>query len=112
MILSTVKSDVRNVLQLLRSKSHDWKEIGRCLGVPVPYMGRLNGSEDSKLERVLLKWVESEYSEVSWNTIIEVLKDLEHMNTARVVEEYLTSHDGRRRSLEGTVYTMHIHVHV
>ena len=48
---------------------------------------------EQKLERVLVKWVESQCSEVTWNHFLESLKSLQLNSIAREVKEFLQKPD-------------------
>ncbi len=69
------------MFNLLRVKAVEWNNIGREFRVPVGYREELMregimSDSESKLERVLYRWVESECSDVTWNKVIEVLRIL------------------------------------
>ena len=89
-----LKDFLPDVVRLLIVEARFWNSIGRVLKVSFQFREelRLEGIQSSfenKLERVLHKWVESESSEISWNTIISMLKELKLEETANKVEKYL-----------------------
>ena len=77
----------------LRGDSTEWNAIGRELGVShndrEKLRKRIELSDDDRLEMVLIKWKKSECTDVSWDTIIDMLKDLKLNNVAREVTQYL-----------------------
>lgn len=82
--------------QLLKKKSCNWDNIGRELGVNFAFREQLQkeGSlttPESKLEAVIAKWIESKCSEVSWNRIITMLKELEFNDSVEDVNKYLST---------------------
>ena len=88
------KDFLPDVVRLLIVEARFWNSIGQVLRVSFQFREelRLEGiqsSFESKLERVLHKWVESESSEISWDSIIFMLKDLKLKETANKVEKYL-----------------------
>ena len=83
-----------DVFEQLKSKSLEWDEIGRGLGVSYNDREELKRqgnttTNNQKLEKVIHKWAESCCSEVSWNTIIMVLKDLGYVMLMESVKKYL-----------------------
>ena len=48
-------------------------------------------TSESKLERVLQRWIESECSEPTWTTLIEALQVLRFNDLVRDVKEHLNS---------------------
>ena len=88
------KPDLEDVLDQLKRKSCKWYEIG--VGLKVDHDFRqcqlkegIMTSDLKRLEAVLNKWIESEYSEVSWNHLIQVLIDIELVDVAEKVKSYL-----------------------
>ena len=95
-----------DVLKLLQTKCFDWDAIGRELQISYDDrqdLNTLNGSvtNASKLEKVIMKWVESETYEVSWNSVIEMLKRLKYMAIASKVNEYLLSNPAAKKYYKG-----------
>ena len=84
---------VNHVHRQLKGKSTNWFEIGRELGISLNdrenLRKRIDLSNEARLEMVLLKWKESRCSEVSWDTIIDVLRRLELNSVASNVIQYL-----------------------
>ena len=89
------KVQIHHVYRQLRKASSCWNAFGRELGLSVNYRDELRRdsslSNDDRLEKVLCKWSESECSEVSWDTILKMLKELEFIKMAKEVKEYLHS---------------------
>ncbi len=77
----------------LKGISNKWNAIGRELEVSHNYREELKMRNDlngyDRLEMILVNWKESECSDVSWDTIIDMLKDLKQNNVAREVMQYL-----------------------
>ena len=89
------KVDVADAYRLLKRSSLEWNSFGRELGVDWDFREGLRKESTSnaeKLERVLAKWSESHCSEVSWNTIIEMLEELEFVDMAKDVKMYIILH--------------------
>ena len=87
------KPQVNHVYRQLKKESISWNEFGRELGLSIGFRDELRKdislSNGDRLEKVLCKWSESECSEVSWGTIIEMLKDLDYNSMAKDVKDYL-----------------------
>ena len=84
----------QDVYKLLKKKSTYWDDFARDLDLDINFREELKreGSTTtggSKLERVIIKWIESESSDVTWNNLIEVLEGLEFLDIAREVKSYL-----------------------
>ena len=97
------KVDVADAHRLLKNKTTEWDSFGRELGIDLDFREGLRkegctSSNDNKLERVLAKWSESHCSEVSWNTIIDMLEELKFVDMAKDVKDYLLNNpDGVRK---------------
>ena len=91
-ISAVLEIQVIDVYRQLRGESTKWNEIGRELGISHNYREELRMRNDlsnlDRLEKVLIKWKESQRSDVSWDTIIKMLKDLELNNVASKVIQY------------------------
>ena len=88
------KVDVADVYRLLKRRSVEWDSFGRELRVDWDFREGLRQeggttSNNNKLERVLVKWSQSHCSEVSWDTIIKMLEELEFVDMAKDVKDYL-----------------------
>ena len=87
------KPDVVDAYHLLRRRSVEWNSFGRELGVDWDFREGLRKEEATsnadKLERILVEWSQSHCSEVSWNTIIEMLERLKFVDMAKEVKDYL-----------------------
>ena len=92
-ISAVLEIQVNDVYRQLRGESSKWNEIGRELGISHNYREELRMRNDlsnrDRLEMVLIKWKESQRSDVSWNKIIDMLEDLELNNVASKVTQYL-----------------------
>ena len=87
------KVDVADAYRFLKRSSVEWNSFGRELGVDWDFREGLRKEEGpsnaDKLERVLVKWSQSHCSEVSWDTIIEMLEELDFVDMAKDVKDYL-----------------------
>ena len=98
------KVDVADAYRLLKRRSVEWDSFGRELGVDWDFREGLRKeggttSNNNKLERVLVKWSQSHCSEVSWDTIIEMLEELEFVDMAKDVKDYLLNNPKGVRKL-------------
>ena len=78
--------------KLLSAHSCKWDDIGRALRVPYNYRRELEReriSEDSRLEGVLNKWIETESVPVTWDRLIEGLEEIKLRIVIREVKEFL-----------------------
>ena len=82
---SSDSSIVGDVYHLMKSQANHLDNIGREFEVPHQFRSSLKAvdSSETKLEQVLMKWLTSECSEVSWSTVTKVLKSLEYINLVR-----------------------------
>ena len=88
-----------DVFNLFKGKAYQWNDIGREFGVPFGYREELTmegvmSNADSKLEKVVWKWVESECSDVTWNTVIKVLKKLKYDDLMEATKDILKALSG------------------
>ena len=100
--------DCLEVYRLLKSKSHKWNKIGRGLGVDFGVRNSLKKKElddEGKLEEVLYKWTESRCSEVSYDHLIEVLKELRFNDVVEMVKSFETNDDGLDISFKNATKT-------
>ena len=84
--------ELLDMLPFLRPESYRWDDIGRELGIERGYRRSLaqegvQSGDVSKLEGILAKWLDS--SDASWDTLIKALIELELVNVAKEVKEYL-----------------------
>ena len=84
----------QDAYKLLKKKSANWDDFARDLDIELNFREDLQreGStrtSGSKLERILIKWIESESSDVTWSNLIEVLEGLEFLDLVREVKSYL-----------------------
>ncbi len=89
--------EISHVYRQLRRVSVEWNAIGRELGISYDYREELRRrsdlSKEDRLEMILIKWKQSECSEISWDNIINVLKDLEFNDVAKNVMWFLQEDD-------------------
>ena len=85
----------KEAFNILKKKAGDWDDFAREFDIPDDIREdlRKDNSRNSraKLEAVLKKWIELSPSPVTWQTIIDVLEELEFRDTIRDVKEYLES---------------------
>ncbi len=86
--------ELSDVHKLLSPHSYEWDRIGRALRVPYSYRRELESHgericNDSRLERVLNKWIETESVPVTWDRLIEGLEEIELRDVIRSVREFL-----------------------
>ena len=84
------------VVNLLKPNAYEWDNIGLGLSVPFGYREELRrqgvmSTSTTKLDSVIHEWMETECSEVTWNTIFKVLKGLKYVEIASDVEKFLLS---------------------
>ena len=67
-------------------------------------------TNNNKLEAVLNNWIETQCSEVSWDNLIQVLTELEFIDTVRDVRSFLQRDTGiKNTTLLWSVYTEKTH---
>ena len=108
--IAILKPESIEVFRLLKSKAYEWYAIGRELKVPYPFREGLRregvvNTDEEKLEKIIMKWMESECLEVSWDSLIEVLKMLEFSQLVRSVKVYLKTDPAavKKYNWEGTL---------
>ena len=106
-----------DVFELLKTKCFDWNAIGRELRVHFDFREELKLETErtnaSKLEKVIMKWVEFETCEVSWNSVIEMLERLENLKMAGQVKEYLLINPAAKKymySSKGIMYNFNVQI--
>ena len=86
-----------DVYRLLKKKSADWRAFRKELRLDDNYEEKLGRNcsltDEDRLAKVLAKWIEKQPSPVTWNNILEVLKELELLNIAQKVKNYLQKED-------------------
>ena len=93
-----------DVFNLLKVKAYDWDNIGRGFEVPYGYREGLKrkgvtSTDEGKLEDVIMKWMESECSDVTWNKVIEVLKKLQYNDLIQPAKEIFKRLSGNHKSI-------------
>ena len=82
-----------DVFRLVKPRSASWSMIARELGVELLYRQELEDSKqidyEDKLERILIRWLESESSAPTWETIIDVLRKLRFTDVVRDVQQFI-----------------------
>ena len=98
--------DPNDVFNLLNNDiSAHWDDIGRELGVSYNQRQILKNegtmsTAASKLETVLMKWVESECSDVTWSKVIQVLSILRFNDLMESTKLFLKREDILDKYLE------------
>ena len=88
------KPSLKHACNLLRDQSADWDDIGLQLDVPFDVRNEWHkdGSLTNKqrLQRVINRWLVSECpSAVTWNGLINILKQSDYIATAKKIESFL-----------------------
>ncbi len=88
------KPHLNDAIRLLQSHYDAWQNI--ALGLEVPRNVREDLLQQgiirtslSKLEMILSTWIESKCSDVSWDHLIDVLREIELNDAADTIKEYL-----------------------
>ena len=85
--------DSSDVMYFIKCHSASWDEFGSELRVP--YDTRESFRHDStlkdrgRLERVVMKWIQSQCSPVSWQNVIDTLLSMQLKTTAGRVQDWL-----------------------
>ena len=78
-----------DLLRLLKPISYQWIEIGESLGIPYYVLKGLQSfpsPDDNKLNEMLQEWIDSKYTPVTWQTIIDVVSNPPVENKALAYE--------------------------
>ena len=83
----------------LKQVSSKWDDIGRELGVSLDFRKSLKQdcsitSDNARLESILDKWIQSKGNSVSWEALIEILKELQLVKIAQQIEAKLLVVEG------------------
>ena len=85
--------EFEDVYKFLRNKSAHWDDFATDMLIDYNFRQQLShdGSltANRKLEEVILKWIESKSSDVTWSNLFEVLEQLEFLDIASKVKTYL-----------------------
>ena len=85
--------EIIDVLHLVPDIASSWYEFGMQLRVSISVRESLirdiSFSDDAKLEKVLMYWIQAEPSPVTWKMILQALVNLERISIASKVREYL-----------------------
>ncbi len=84
---------------LLRDRAYQWNDIGREFGVDYGYRNELQmqgvqTTSKDKLESVIMKWEQSQCSDVTWSNVIKVLKILQFNDLMEPTKDILRSLSG------------------
>ncbi len=79
---------------MLLSRSSQWYEIGSALDVPPNTLDGLvkatqTFSDNTKLEKVIEKWLQSHCSPPAWDNLIKALEGLQWTDIVGEVKEFL-----------------------
>ncbi len=94
----TLAPFVNDLYFLVRNRSYQWHDIGRELGLPFGYREGLKRegvmtSDETKLECVIMKWEQSQCSDVTWSNVINVLKILQFDDLVESTRAFLKRPD-------------------
>ena len=102
------KDEVFNLVKII---SASWYELARELDISTNYRDSLKQdgglSDDTRLEKILEKWITSETKPVTWEVIINALESLERIDLVKKIKMYLTKPQKRVSS-----HDEELHVHV
>ena len=86
------------MFNILKQRSADWKAFARALNVDDNFSKSLQrqgivSNDDDKLEEMLKHWIESQCSDVTWQKIFDVLRELKLNNIAADLKMFLQKDD-------------------
>ena len=85
--------ELTDALDLVRSISPSWYDIGSKLLVPLDIRDSLKRdtslSDEARLEKILDAWINGEKASVTWRTILEALEALGRRDIIRKTLDYL-----------------------
>ena len=84
--------EVSDVFELLKKISNEWNNIGRGLGIELndrDTIKKEGQDQKDRLERVVVKWIESKTTNVTWGTLMEVMEKLEYRDIVKEIETFL-----------------------
>ena len=84
--------ELTDALDLLRSISPSWYDIGSKLLVPSDFRDSLTRdslSNEAKLDKILNAWINGETADVTWRTILKALQALDRRDVSKKTLDYL-----------------------
>ena len=100
------------VFDLIKCHSSRWDEFASGLRVPFDTRESLRHNialeDGGRLERVVVKWIESQCSPVTWENIIDTLVSMDLKRTAGEVQDYLKHQQVISKSQSKQLYTTFI----
>ena len=101
-----------DVFDLIKCHSSRWDEFASGLRVPFDTRESLRRNialeDGGRLERVVVKWIESQCSPVTWENIIDTLVSMDLKRTAGEVQDYLKHQQVISKSQSKQIYTTFI----
>ena len=102
--------EVDDVYELLSKRSARWNDFARALKIDANFREKLQRhgfatTEETKLESILYKWIESEPSDVTWSNLIKVLERLQFLDIASEVKGYLKNEEVIKKYRQKKDYT-------
>ena len=101
-----------DVFDLIKCHSSRWDEFGSELRVPFNTRESLRHNialeDGGRLERVVVKWIESQCSPVTWENIVHMLVSMDLKTTAGEVMDYLKRRQVIDKSQSKQLYTTFI----
>ena len=98
-----------DVLDFIKCHSARWDEFASELKVPNDTRESLRHNvtlEDrGRLDRVVMKWIQSQCSPVTWENIIHTLVSMDLKTTAGSIQDYLKHQQGINKSQSKQLYT-------
>ena len=103
-----------DVFDLIKCHSSRWDEFASGLRVPFDTRESLRHNialeDGGRLERVVVKWIESQCSPVTWENIIHTLVSMDLKRTAGEVQDYLKHQQVISKSQSKHLYTTFISI--
>ena len=97
-----------DLFDLIKCHSSKWDEFARELRVPNDKRQSLRQDisleDEGRLERVVMKWIESRCSPVTWQNVIHTLLSMELKTTAGRVQDYLKHQQDINKSPSKQLY--------
>ena len=131
-IIGNVKNcpKIKEVFDLVKKMSASWYDLGRELDILMNYRDSLKQdgglTDDTRLEKILEKWITSETKPVTWEVIINALESLERIDLVKKIKMYLekpkpqkrvSSHDeelhvpnAKSKNSNSRLKVIHIHI--
>lgn len=102
-LILSKRPDPNDVFELLKNKSAQWENIAIHFKVEANYRKGVRAESitpEIKLDSVLWKWVESECTDVTWCTVVNVLNALQYSDVLDVTKRFLRNEDSLRKYIK------------